>query len=623
MKRIFNQSKYGANLFIALAATIIFAVDVSSPLGIAMAVPYITVVLLSLLNRNSSTTIIWAILCTGLTLVGYYLSPVGTETWFAVFNRVITIYAIWAVTFIAIYITELTEKTIAKQSDEKVSELRRTLGQVAEHTKDSVIITNTKGEITWVNKAFTELSGYPLEEISGKKPGSFLQGSRSDISQVKMISEAIRNKIAIECELLNYHKNGTAYWVNIAITPVFDKAKLMHFTAVQRDITLQKKLQTDLAKQVEHANSETDTKTHLMHLISNELKGPVNDLNTLSKKIEESQNIEETKTLSKQLTLSSHLLQSTLNYVIQLTYLKVNDIAVRPKDHNLKEYVNKTTDELERLARGNGVKFNSNTVLSTDNNYQLDLELFDTVLYFFALTVTSQLRGGILNFDYSIDFKNRQEQLVVNFQSTDNGIGYRQMQNCPINCSELDKGIHVGFKVISKIIAKLNGKIDVTQTASGDSKVSIQLPIKQVLTEKAVSTAGSLSILIAEDNKINFVILKKLLNQLGYDNIDHAVDGMAAVLMALDKPYDLILMDHHMPKMTGLDATKSLLKQHKIDTIVVACTADTSNEVQQQFYDFGAKDVIYKPIRKESLTSIFDKHVLIKGKTQTSTQLTA
>ncbi|MGB1322734.1 MAG: response regulator [Vibrio gallaecicus] len=138
-------------------------------------------------------------------------------------------------------------------------------------------------------------------------------------------------------------------------------------------------------------------------------------------------------------------------------------------------------------------------------------------------------------------------------------------------------------------------------TVSKDSSDDTEPPAN--LTE-GVTT----SILIAEDNNVNSIILTKLLNQLGYQGIDHAEDGSKAVNMALDKHYDIILMDHHMPKMTGLDATNVLLKEHKLPTTIIACTADVSKLVQQQFQDLGVKGVIHKPIDKHMLAEILDEN---------------
>ncbi|ANP78395.1 MULTISPECIES: hypothetical protein [unclassified Vibrio] len=100
-----NLPSTGPHLFLALGATIIFVVDCHVPLGIAMAVPYITIVLLAATTKDPLSAVMWAIGCTLLTLLGYYLSGSGSETWFVAFNRVITIYTIWVAAIIPIYIS--------------------------------------------------------------------------------------------------------------------------------------------------------------------------------------------------------------------------------------------------------------------------------------------------------------------------------------------------------------------------------------------------------------------------------------------------------------------------------------------------------------------------------------
>ncbi|GAL34050.1 two-component sensor [Vibrio maritimus] len=70
----------------------------------------------------------------------------------------------------------------------------------------------------WVNNGFTALSGYTLDETKGKKPGMLLQGPETDISTVRRLSRAIQDAQPIECELVNYHKNGTPYWIDISIS---------------------------------------------------------------------------------------------------------------------------------------------------------------------------------------------------------------------------------------------------------------------------------------------------------------------------------------------------------------------------------------------------------------------
>lgn len=119
---------------------------------------------------------------------------------------------------------------------------------IAEHATDSMVFTDPEGLTVWVNKPFTEMTGYELPEMIGKTPGSILQGPDTDPATVAQIRAALNARRTVRTEILNYSKDGTEYWIDLAITPVINKnGKLTHFLSIERDITASK----DLIRQVE------------------------------------------------------------------------------------------------------------------------------------------------------------------------------------------------------------------------------------------------------------------------------------------------------------------------------------------------------------------------------------
>lgn len=117
----------------------------------------------------------------------------------------------------------------------------RNLSLIATQTDNLVIITGAKGVIEYVNHAFEKLTGYTLEEVAGKKPGSFLQGAETKPENKAAISQALRNREAITREILNYTESGEKYWVSISINPIFDnKGELEKFIAIEQNITERK-----------------------------------------------------------------------------------------------------------------------------------------------------------------------------------------------------------------------------------------------------------------------------------------------------------------------------------------------------------------------------------------------
>lgn len=139
-------------------------------------------------------------------------------------------------------VTDITEK---KQYEE---ELER-LSLVAKKTSNAVIVTDVKGHAIWVNEAFEHISGYKANEIIGKIPGEILQGVDTDPDIKLFMSHRIKQRKPFECEILNYHKNGNAYWIYLQAQPVFNEnGDLKYYFAIQSDITAEKNAQEELKR---------------------------------------------------------------------------------------------------------------------------------------------------------------------------------------------------------------------------------------------------------------------------------------------------------------------------------------------------------------------------------------
>jgi diguanylate cyclase (GGDEF)-like protein/PAS domain S-box-containing protein len=123
---------------------------------------------------------------------------------------------------------------------------------IVEAAKDVVIVTRADPldapgpEIVYVNKAFTELTGYTAEEVIGKSP-RILQSEGTDKSTQHEIRHALDNEQAIRTTIKNYTKTGHEYWLDLSIIPLTDnKGKVTHYAAIERDVSDQKTLEIKL-----------------------------------------------------------------------------------------------------------------------------------------------------------------------------------------------------------------------------------------------------------------------------------------------------------------------------------------------------------------------------------------
>ncbi len=147
---------------------------------------------------------------------------------------------------IIINLRDLTER---KQANERL----RLLESVVVNANDAIVITEAEPndapygpKIVYVNEAFTEMTGYSLEEILGKTP-RILQGAKTDRVQLGKVRNAIQKWQSVNVEVINYRKDGTEYWVEMNIVPIAnERGWFTHWVSIERDITERKLTEEEL-----------------------------------------------------------------------------------------------------------------------------------------------------------------------------------------------------------------------------------------------------------------------------------------------------------------------------------------------------------------------------------------
>lgn len=138
--------------------------------------------------------------------------------------------------------------------------------QIVDVARDIIIVTKADPidppgpEIVYVNKAFTELTGYAAEEVIGNTP-RLLQSSGTDEDSKRAIKQALKNHQSVRVTLRNYTKAGREYWLDVSIMPLRNEAgEVTHFVAIERDVNAQKALEQEL-----ETLSRTDPLTGLLN----------------------------------------------------------------------------------------------------------------------------------------------------------------------------------------------------------------------------------------------------------------------------------------------------------------------------------------------------------------------
>ena len=135
----------------------------------------------------------------------------------------------------------------------------RKLALIAARTDNAVILTDARGRIEWVNEGFVRLTGYALEEIRGRTPGEFLQGPETDPATVATMRSCLTRGEGFQVEIVNYAKDGRAYWLAIEVQPIRDEqGTITNFMAIESDITQRRKADAEIRRWNEHMAQELE-----------------------------------------------------------------------------------------------------------------------------------------------------------------------------------------------------------------------------------------------------------------------------------------------------------------------------------------------------------------------------
>lgn len=128
----------------------------------------------------------------------------------------------------------IQDVTLEKQNEEKL----KVLSKISEENVHAVIIADKLGKITWVNKSFTKLTGYTLDEVIGHKPGSLLQGEETDQETVQYLSKQIAKGDPFNADIINYTKSGEKYWLRVRGQAIHnEKGEITGYFALEENIT--------------------------------------------------------------------------------------------------------------------------------------------------------------------------------------------------------------------------------------------------------------------------------------------------------------------------------------------------------------------------------------------------
>ncbi|MFS4469498.1 response regulator [Maribacter sp. 2210JD10-5] len=374
-----------------------------------------------------------------------------------------------------------------------------------------------------------------------------------------------------------------------------------------------------------------EAKTNFLSTVSHELRTPLYAVTGLTHLLLEENPAEHQKEHLKALKFSGDYLLNFINDILHINKIDANKVEPLNMEFNLKKVINEVIDSLNQSAKANNTKIILEYDKSIPNRLFSDpLKLSQIFMNLIGNSIKFTKNGEVT---VIAKLKNKEEDTArLYFEIKDNGIGiskekqqsiFEGFEQGSIQINREYGGTGLGLTIVKSLLKLFNSQIELKSTLGEGSSFFFEIEVKSIdgvaeeqdiafeITKQDYTFKG-LHILIVEDNKINQVITKKMLSKKDI-TCDIASNGEDAVVMAKENTYDAILMDIHMPGISGEEATIQIRKFDQ-QTPIIALTAISLDDSLESFYAAGCNDVVTKPFKPEIFyqkigENIFDKKI--------------
>jgi signal transduction histidine kinase/ActR/RegA family two-component response regulator len=367
----------------------------------------------------------------------------------------------------------------------------------------------------------------------------------------------------------------------------------------------------------EKAELASKTKANFLSTVTHELRTPLYAVTGLTNMLlDENPKPEQIQHL-KSLKFSGEYLLTFINDILQINKIEANKVDLDPEQFNLKTKVENVISALDNSAKNNNTQLHFNYEENLPETFVADQLKISQILI--------NLIGNAIKFTKDGDIwvkisklKQNKDEYTLRFEIADNGIGiskekqehmFESFSQGSIQINRKYGGTGLGLSIVKGLVEILKGKVYVKSELGKGSSFFFEIPLtyapENVIKKEPNSHAkkiealdlSNIKILVVEDNKINQMITKKILNKMNL-NCDIVENGEDAVEHVKKTNYNVVLMDIHMPGISGIEATK-IIRSFDKDLTIFALTAVTLEDKMQEFDEAGFTDIISKPFKQE------------------------
>jgi PAS domain S-box-containing protein len=496
---------------------------------------------------------------------------------------------------------------------ENLTNLRR-FKQVIDSAFDVIVITDADGRITYINPAFEAVTEYRPDEVIGEKI-SILKSEIHDEDFYKKLWDTITSGNVWRGEFINRKKSGEIYHTSAVIFPIYAEGEI-HYAAIQRDVTQEKKLYEQLIR------------SQKMEAIGTLAGGIAHDFNNLLTAILGYSEImlsmtKEGEPFYRPATIINNAAQKGADLAKKILMVTRKE-KMEAKPVNINDIIHNSMELLQR-----SIPKNIETVVNLKKDIpkiMADPSQMQQVIMNLAVNARDAMQDGgrlIIETDV-VGTENGAANGIpfdkggfIKLSVSDTGTGMdtetqKKIFDPFFTTKETGKGTGLGLYIVHSIINNHSGYINIYSELNKGTRFNIYLPIAKGIEEESIEDedlTGSGVILVIDDEPDIRELCKDMLEPLGYAVLlaGSGSDGINLFRTMKDR-ISLVIVDMIMPKMGGSEVFQAL-KTIKPDIKIILCSGYSHEGFSgiDKLLKSGAAGFVQKPFTRHSIAQAIKK----------------